>query len=100
MTRRPTQRRVVERLLRTRGAAGVGAHELTYQHGITRAAAIVHTLRRHGWDIETIEEHGGQAVYVLRGAPRAPRPVPPPEPPALGADGPPVTWAELADRLR
>jgi len=37
-------------------------------HRITRLAAVIHTLRhREGWDIETVDEPGKLAVYILRG---------------------------------
>lgn len=63
MNRSVTQRQLVEALLRANGR--VSAHELTYQHGITRAGAIIHLMRRDGWDITTHNKHGEQAVYEL-----------------------------------
>jgi hypothetical protein len=66
-----TQRAVLERLLRQAGAAGVDVHDLVYRHGITRAAAIVLTLRDQGWLIDTRYDAklvGGRqrlASYVL-----------------------------------
>ncbi len=58
-----TQRQIVETMLRANGQAS--AHDLTYRHGITRSAAIIHTLRREGWGITTTTEEGHQAVYHL-----------------------------------
>jgi hypothetical protein len=69
-----TQRRIVENLLHERGSLGVAAHGLNYHHGITRSAAIIHELRREGWDIETIDNgRGKMATYRLRSR-QAPRP--------------------------
>lgn len=93
-----SQKDFLRRLLRERGEAGVGAHELTYQHGITRAAAIVHTLRQEGLPIETKQETGHQAVYVLRAGQKV-KPQPPPVPEQGGLlpdeDIPTVTWEQL-----
>lgn len=69
-----TQRAFVERVLRTEGR--ISAHEamfgLTDEGGrarsITRLAAIIETLRKAGWEIETRAAHGQQAVYVMRDA--------------------------------
>jgi hypothetical protein len=58
-----TQRQIVEAMLRQYGQAS--AHDLTYRHGITRSASIIHRLRRAGWDITTTVEADNQAVYHL-----------------------------------
>lgn len=58
-----TQRQIVETMLRSQGQAS--AHDLTYRYGITRSAAIIHTLRREGWGITTTTDDGHQAVYHL-----------------------------------
>lgn len=50
-----SQRDVVIGLLRSRRTHGVDNHVLIYNHGITRAAAIIHELRQEGWDIETTD---------------------------------------------
>lgn len=50
-----SQMTTVLRLLREAGPAGVEAHDLVYNHGITRSAAIVHTLRKMGYGIETLD---------------------------------------------
>lgn len=69
-------------LLRERGARGVSAHELIYEHGITRGASIVHVLRDHGYDIvteddgKTADGRAKLARYVLRGAPGRAAPTP------------------------
>jgi hypothetical protein len=71
-----TQKQTVLRLLEARGFKGVGVHELIYQHGITRAAAIVHDLKGEGIDIDTVDEGDGKlARYVLHAANEKP-PVP------------------------
>lgn len=62
-----TQRQVVETMLRQQGQAS--AHELTYRYGITRSAAVIHTLRMEGWGIDTTTDDGHQAVYHLRHTP-------------------------------
>lgn len=52
----------VRRVLTTDGF--VSAHDMTYAHGITRTAAIVHTLRHsEGMTIDTNDKPGHQAVY-------------------------------------
>lgn len=43
-----------------------------HPHRLTRLAVTIHTLRRRGWDIETVEEPGKLAVYVLRATPETP----------------------------
>lgn len=101
---RHTQRALVELLLRSRGAAGVSARELIYEHGITRAASIVHRLRSDGWHITTSERPGETAVYSLcatgyTGATTARSVPPPPAPEPLGA-GEQVSWQQLRDQLR
>lgn len=46
---------------------------------VTRAAAVIHTLRHSfGWDIETVEDGGQVATYRLAGRPDTPRPRPAP----------------------
>ena len=68
-----TQRQFVETVLRRDGQAS--AHELTYRYGITRSAAIVHTLRRAGWGITTTtDEAGHQATYHLDHVPTGTEP--------------------------
>lgn len=82
-----TQKQTVLRLLREAGPAGVEVHDLVYQHGITRAAAIVWELTHLDdlggpFDIET--EYGRRtrdgrrrlARYVLKGVPAQPRRIP------------------------
>jgi hypothetical protein len=70
-----SQLQVVLGLLRERGPRGVSAHELIYEHGITRGASIINILRDHDYDILTVDDgktaDGRQklARYVLRGAP-------------------------------
>lgn len=72
-----SQRGLVLRLLRERGAEGVSAHEFTYRFGITRAAAIIHELRNEKppFDITTVDEGATEdgrqkmARYVLKGDP-------------------------------
>lgn len=81
-----SQRDIVLRMLRERGSEGVSSHEFTYRHGITRAAAVIFTLRQEGFEIETRDE--GQtpdgrekmARYVLQGTPAFARPKGPDEP--------------------
>lgn len=76
-----SQLSVVLGLLQESGARGVSAHDLVYEHGITRGAAIINILRDHGYDIVT--ENDGRtadgrqklARYVLRGAPGRKPPV-------------------------
>ncbi len=64
-----TQKSTVLLLLETRGFKGVGVHELVYEKGITRAAAIVHELRNEGIEIDTIDEGDSKlARYVLKKA--------------------------------
>lgn len=66
-----TQRAFVERTLREQGS--ISAHEAMFDMrtadgdrcSITRLAAIVETLRKAGWVIETHAPHGEQAVYRL-----------------------------------
>jgi biotin operon repressor len=70
-----TQKATVLRLLEARGFKGVSAHELIYQHGITRGAAVIHNLREEGFDIETSGGEGELATYTLT---RAIKPPPPP----------------------
>lgn len=74
-----TQQTVLIKLLRDAGPAGVSVHDVVYQHGITRAAAIVHDLRDAGWVIDTHEPAGMAsagarrlATYVLRQEPGQP----------------------------
>jgi hypothetical protein len=69
-----TQRDRVLLELRNAGAEGVTVRDFIYRWGITRSAAIVHSLRHHdGLDIETIDEgvmtdgRHRLARYVLRG---------------------------------
>lgn len=89
-----SQRGLIRRLLEERGAAGVSAHELIYDHGITQVATRIFELRtEEGLDIETIDtgttEDGRRRMcnYVLRGAQiRPPRPAPPPIVPV------PIVW--------
>lgn len=71
-----TQKALVLRLLEARGFKGVGAHELVYQHGITRGAAVIHQLRTEGIDIETIDEGDEKlARYVLKSTIVPPKPL-------------------------
>ena len=97
-----TQKDVVRRLLKERGEVGVGAHELTYQWGITRSAAIVYELRKEEQlDIVTKQEFGQQAVYVLRSGLLKPKP---PEisgqaPLFDESELPSVTWEEVGRKL-
>jgi len=59
-----TQAAFVRRVLVTDGR--VSAHDMTYTHGITRTAAIIHTLRHgEGLDIDTDGKKGHQATYHL-----------------------------------
>lgn len=68
-----TQVDTVKRLLRERPNQGISAHELIYQHGITRTAAIIWRLRHElGWSIDTYEKPGKTARYVLRSENAAP----------------------------
>jgi hypothetical protein len=53
----PTQADVVLRLLTEAGEAGVSARTLVYEHGITRGAAIVWSLRhQRGLNIVTTDD--------------------------------------------
>jgi hypothetical protein len=61
--RQRTQRAIVEEMLQRVGSVSQG--ELIYQHGITRAASIIHALRKDGWPIRTVTSERGTAVYVL-----------------------------------
>ena len=105
MARRESQKDKVRRLLKERGSAGVGARELIFQHGITRSAAIVHTLRtEERMPIGTKPGGPGElAVYYLEDTSQQATPKPPP----VAQDGllpdeaiPTVTWAEMGQRLR
>lgn len=111
MSRR-TQKQQVLDLLKERGGNGVGAHELTYQHGITRAAAIIWQLRHDdGLNIRTIDKPGQQAVYILDGPAHTAmlrptvvsnvpsRQKPPPEVPGQQAMFEDVSWTELGARF-
>jgi hypothetical protein len=105
VSKRESQKDLVRRLLRERGEAGVGARELVFQHGITRSAAIVHTLRtEEHLPIETAPGGPGElAVYVLRAGQKV-RPTPPPV--AQGGLLPdeelpePISWEALGAKLR
>lgn len=94
-----SQRNIVLRLLRERGAQGVSSHELTYRFGITRGAAVVFDLRQEGFDISTKDEgttpDGKQkmARYVLEGIPAALQPKAPVEAPVELAPAVEVVWA-------
>jgi Helix-turn-helix domain len=79
------QREVVIRLLKEAGSRGVSARTLIYEHGITRAAAIVHGLRHdEGMNIETVNEpqladgRKPLARYVLGGPEKRSQPPAPP----------------------
>jgi hypothetical protein len=67
-----SQRSVLLAMLREAGPKGVSVHDLIYDRGITRAAAIVFDLKQAGHDIETVDGKrlgdGRQelARYVLR----------------------------------
>lgn len=100
-----SQKDLVRRLLRERGAAGLGARELIYQHGITRSAAIVHTLRtEEHLPIETMPGGPGElARYVLRPL----QLVKAAPPPVAGQTGllpdeelPAISWEALGDKLK
>jgi predicted ArsR family transcriptional regulator len=75
-----SQREQILGLLRAHGT--VSAHDLTYRHGITRAAARIWELRQEGYVIETGArmtspgEKRAQAIYTLvsepSGAPAGP----------------------------
>jgi len=71
------QKAFILRLLRERGSRGISVHELVYEHGITRAAAAIHELRKEsGIEIETLDEGDGKlARYILKEAIRPPVPV-------------------------
>lgn len=69
-----TQRDRVLLELRQAGEAGVSVRDFIYRWGITRSAAIVHSLRHHdGLNIETIDEgvmtdgRHRLARYILHG---------------------------------
>lgn len=71
-----TQRRFVERVLRSDGRIAVAdvlwhtTHPDGSKAAITRLASVIHTLRHlAGWEIETEDEAGKVAVYLLRFAP-------------------------------
>lgn len=70
-----TQKAMVLRLLEARGFKGVSAHELIYQHGITRGAAVIHQLREEGIEIETSGGEGELATYTLTRSISAPPPL-------------------------
>lgn len=79
-----SQAAVLLTMMREAGAKGVSVHDLIYRRGITRAAAIVFTLRERGYEIETVDEGNDRlARYVLVSWPdgRANRPPAPPVPP-------------------
>jgi len=67
-----TQRAFVERTLLRDGR--ISAHEAMFDlcdesgrgRSVTRLAAIVDTLRKAGWEIETTAPTGEQATYTLR----------------------------------
>jgi len=61
-----TQREKVLTLLKLRGENGISAIELDRTYGIYRASARILELRKLGYDIETINQHGKTAVYVLK----------------------------------
>lgn len=68
-----TQKATLLRLLNENGSRGVSVHQLIYVHGITRAAAIVHDLKKEGLEIVTIDEGDSKlARYVLKAAIRPP----------------------------
>jgi len=68
-----SQKAILLRLLRDNGARGVSVHDLIYQRGITRAAAIVHELKKDNIEIETINDGDGKlARYVLKEAIKPP----------------------------
>lgn len=68
---RETQRAFVERTLREHGY--VHTYDVLYntaypdgrQASVTRLAAIIHTLRSEGWSIDTRDDSGQVATYVL-----------------------------------
>lgn len=76
-----TQREEVLRLLQDRGTQGVSAHELIYELGITRAAAVIWELRHDGYPITTLDEgllpdgRRRLARYILEDGRRAPDPI-------------------------
>jgi len=78
------QKAFILRLLKERGARGVSVHELVYEHGITRAAAAIHELRKEtGISIETLDEGDGKlARYILTSM------IPKPEPPLCSCKHP------------
>jgi hypothetical protein len=80
-----TQLNTVRRLLEEAGPHGEEVHDLIYDHGITRAAAVIHTLRKDfNLPIRNVEDEPGKlARYVLDDVPprRVPRPPETNEPP-------------------
>lgn len=66
-----TQRDRVLSLLKTRGSEGMSAIEML-RFGVYRAAARVAELREEGFEIETVNEHGKTALYILREKEKAP----------------------------
>lgn len=96
-----TQKEKVLRILKERGDAGLSAHELTYQHGITRAAAVVFDLRKEGYPIETKQDFGQQAVYYLRAGKKV-EPTPPEvdgqEELFAAEELPAISWDELGQK--
>lgn len=85
-----TQRERVLRALTEAGTAGVSAHQLVYEMGITRGAAIIFELREAGANIETVEEgtlpdgRRKLARYILHSDAQRPKSTLPPPPTAPG----------------
>ena len=83
-----SQRERIERWLRERGSQGVHSFEL-YEARMPRGAAVIHTLREAGLQIESHPEtYKGEAQgvrYILHGQPPTPTATPEPEPDALFA---------------
>lgn len=83
----PTQKEKILALLKARGAEGMSAMDML-RFGVYRAAARVADLREDGWEIETINEHGKTAVYVLKGKKQEREPLVP-------VGGHPDLWAHV-----
>jgi Helix-turn-helix domain len=66
---RPTQVRVLLRMLREAGSEGVSAHDALYREGIARPAARVWQLKQAGFVIRTGPRKAGEmARYFLEPA--------------------------------
>ena len=89
MSDKVTQKTKVLSLLQARGEEGMSAIEML-RFGIYRVASRVSELRQEGWSIETQNEHGKTAVYVLKGKAK-------PIEPMVPVGGMPSLWAAFEE---